>query len=155
MGDASIRALEDLYRHRYRRFLRLATAIAGSPEVAADAVQEGFANAIRSRHSFRGEGPLEAWVWRMVMNAAIDSGRRAPLVPTTTGIAEQIDSDWQELRAAVAALPERQRHILFLRHYADLSYEEIGAVLGIARGTVAAALNAAHSSLRSRIPEIA
>jgi DNA-directed RNA polymerase specialized sigma24 family protein len=41
--------------------------------------------------------------------------------------------------------------VLFLRHYADLGYEQIGEVLGIARGTVAATLNQAHAALRTRL----
>ncbi len=57
----------------------------------------------------------------------------------------------RELRAAVAALPDRQRSVLFLRHYADLGYEQIAEVLGIARGTVAATLSQAHASLRQTI----
>jgi DNA-directed RNA polymerase specialized sigma24 family protein len=44
---------------------------------------------------------------------------------------------------------------LFLRHYADLSYDDIATVLGVARGTVAATLHAAHESLRERLPEVA
>src|SRR5437870_1825029 len=73
--DVSIAALEELYRRSYRRFLRLAIAVAGSREAADDAVQEGFARALRRRHDFRGEGSLEGWVWRTVLNAALAHGR--------------------------------------------------------------------------------
>jgi RNA polymerase sigma-70 factor (ECF subfamily) len=148
MGDVA--AIEELYRRRYRRFLRVALAVSGSREAAADAVQEGFARALRERHALRSEDALGAWVWRMVLNAAIDHGRRSarelPGEPPETAAAEP--DDLRELRAAVAALPDRQRHTLFLRHYADLSYDEIAEVLGVARGTVAAALHAAHERLR-------
>jgi len=51
-----------------------------------------------------------------------------------------------ELRALVATLPERQRLVLFLRYYADLDYQAIGGVLGIATGTVSATLNQAHGA---------
>lgn len=147
MGDVA--AIEDLYRRQYRRFLRVAIAVVGSPDAAADAVQEAFARALRERHSLRSGDALQAWVWRMVMNAAIDQQRRAAHeapgdAPET--VAEPVALD--ELRRAVAALPDRQRHTLFLRHYADLSYDEIAEVLGVARGTVAAALHAAHETLR-------
>ena len=54
----------------------------------------------------------------------------------------------------MAALPERQRLILFLRHYADLDYETIAAAVGIRRGTVAAALHAAHRTLRHALTEV-
>jgi RNA polymerase sigma-70 factor (ECF subfamily) len=145
-----VAAIEELYRHGYRRYLRLATAVTGSPEAAADAVQEGFARALRERHSLRSDDALGAWVWRLVLNAAIDHARRSAREvagdPPERAAAEP--ADLRELRRAVAALPERQRHALFLRHYADLSYEEIAAVLGVARGTVAATLHAAHEALR-------
>ena len=150
--------IEQLYRSRYRRFLRLALAVVGSPESAADAVQEAFAQALRKRHELRSGEALEAWVWRMVLNAAIDHSRKARRedsgVPADTAVDYRQD-DWRELREAVGALPERQRHTLFLRHYADLSYDEIAEVLDVARGTVAAALHAAHETLRAKLPEVA
>src|SRR4029078_7922128 len=68
--------LEDLYRGRYRYFLRLATVIVGDETSGHDAVQDGFAQALREQQSFRGEGPLEAWVWRTVVNAALASRPR-------------------------------------------------------------------------------
>ena len=68
--------LEDLYRGRYRHFLRVATAIVGDETSGHDAVQDGFAQALREQESFRSEGPLEAWVWRTVVNAALAARRR-------------------------------------------------------------------------------
>lgn len=148
MGDVA--AIEDLYRRQYRRFLRVAIAVVGSPDAAADAVQEAFARALRERHSLRNDDSLPAWVWRMVMNAAIDQQRRTKReVPGAAPERVAEPEDLDDLRQAVAALPDRQRHTLFLRHYADLSYDEIAEVLGVARGTVAAALHAAHETLRA------
>jgi RNA polymerase sigma factor (sigma-70 family) len=148
MSDAA--AIEDLYRRRYRKFLRLATAVAGSADAAADAVQEAFARALRERQTLRDDRALDAWVWRMVLNAAIDQHRRRgrELVGEPPEQAAREPEDLRELRRAVSALPDRQRHALFLRHYADLSYDEIADVLGVARGTVAATLHAAHDALR-------
>jgi RNA polymerase sigma-70 factor (ECF subfamily) len=157
-GDerASVEALEELYRRGYRRFLRVAIAVVGSREAAADAVQDAFARALRARHELRSGDALEAWVWRMVVNAAVDQHRaRRDATVEAEEAASRDDREWPELRAAVASLPERQRHALFLRHYADLTYEDIAAVLGVARGTVAATLHAAHESLRERLPEVA
>ena len=50
-------------------------------------------------------------------------------------------------------LPERQRLVVFLRYYADLDYRTIGQAAGIASGTVAATLSAAHASLRLDLEE--
>ena len=68
--------LELLYRNRYGEFLRVATALTGDQALAADAVQDAFARAIVHRSDFRGDGPVEAWVWRIVINAAHTSRPR-------------------------------------------------------------------------------
>ena len=105
---------------------------------------------------FGGEGPLEAWVWRIVLNAARSDVRRdVPAVAydgsvSTNGRPE----DDAELRVVLARLPERQRTAVFLRYYADLDYAAIGEALGITTGTVAATLNAAHTALRNRLEEV-
>jgi RNA polymerase sigma-70 factor (ECF subfamily) len=150
---AALDELEALYRSRFDVFARVAASVTGDAEGARDAVQEAFATAVRKRRSFRGEGPLEAWVWRIVLNAARSDIRRGPPPPapdepvSTNGRPE----DDAELRLALARLPERQRTAVFLRYYADLDYAAIGEALGIAPGTVAATLNQAHTTLRSRL----
>ena len=53
-----------------------------------------------------------------------------------------------DVHALLAELPERQRHALFLRYYADLEYGTIGEALEISGGTVGATLNQARENLR-------
>jgi RNA polymerase sigma-70 factor (ECF subfamily) len=149
---ASIAELERVYRADFPRFVRVATAVVGDEESGADAVHDAFVQAVRVRRSFRGEGPLEAWLWRMVVNAA--KKRVQPVEPTEREGAEMHQNGFGDpVRAAVAALPERQRLTLFLRYYADLDYDAIAATLGVASGTVGATLNAAHAALRSLLKE--
>jgi RNA polymerase sigma factor (sigma-70 family) len=125
------------------RFLRVATAILGDEARGHDAVQEGFAQALRAQRSFRSEGPVEAWVRRMVVNAALAS-RRSRLsrqeAPETVSAASTNGhrTDEAGVRAWVAALPERQRLAVFLRYYADLDYRAIAEALGVEVGTVSA-----------------
>jgi RNA polymerase sigma-70 factor, ECF subfamily len=146
--------LEALYRSRFDVFVRVAASVTGDGERARDAVQDAFATAVRKRRSFRGEGPLEAWVWRIVLNAARSGVRRPVPVPEhDTASANGHPQEDPELRALLALLPERQRTAVFLRYYADLDYAAIGEALGIAPGTVAATLNAAHTALRTRLEE--
>lgn len=152
---ASLDELEALYRSRVEVFARVAASVTGDTERARDAVQDGFATAVRERRSFRGEGPLEAWVWRIVLNAArLQVRRRIQAVeydqaPSANG---QPEAD-AALRVALARLPERQRTAVFLRYYADLDYVAIGEALGISTGTVSSTLNSAHATLRSRLEE--
>ena len=81
---ASLEELEALYRNRFDVFARVAASVTGDSERARDAVQEAFATAVRKRRSFRGEGPLEAWVWRIVLNAARSDVRRTTRTFGTT-----------------------------------------------------------------------
>jgi RNA polymerase sigma factor (sigma-70 family) len=150
---ARLEELETLYRSRFEVFARVAASVTGDPEQARDAVQEAFATALRRRGSFRGEGPLEAWVWRIVLNAARSAVRRRdPAVGYAQTLAGNgVPQEDAELRVALACLPERQRTAVFLRYYADLDYAAIGEALGIRPGTVAATLSAAHAALRTRL----
>ena len=156
-ADDRLAEVESLYRTRFRHFLRVATAITGSRELALEAVQDAFGDAIRSRATFRGEGSLEAWVWRLVVNASRDARRRVEEMPMEpTAVADRANGrlDSSELRAAIAALPERQRLVLFLRYYADLDYRAIAEALEIKTGTVSAMLNQAHHALRRLLEEV-
>ena len=54
----------------------------------------------------------------------------------------------------MAALPERQRLVVFLRYFADLDYREIAEALDVKVGTVSATLHAAHAALRSALSEV-
>jgi RNA polymerase sigma-70 factor (ECF subfamily) len=148
-------AIEAVYRDRYPAFLRVAVAILRDEELAADAVHDGFVRAVRHRRSFRGEGSLEGWIWQTVVNAARKrAGRSRELAERAASeepAAELARDDASPLRELVAALPERQRLALFLRYYADLDYRAIAEALGVAPGTVAATLNAAHATLRTTL----
>lgn len=154
----SIDVLEAFYRRTYGRFMRVALAIVGDRDLARDVVQDAFAQALRARRSFRGNGDPEAWVWAIVVNTARSNLRRQ-LDVLGNEVREVAASngrggEWPDLRAAVAALPERQRLAIFLRHYADMDYEQIADVLEISRGTVAASLHAAHAALRKQMSEV-
>jgi hypothetical protein len=63
-ADRRLAEIEALYRERFPYFVQVAQAVVGDRERAVEAVQDAFVGVIRSRDSFRGDGPLEAWVWR-------------------------------------------------------------------------------------------
>jgi RNA polymerase sigma factor (sigma-70 family) len=79
--------------------------------------------------------------------------RREGTFEESTASSEMGSSD-DDVRASLLSLPERQRLAVFLRYYADLSYEQIAGALGVRVGTVAASLNAAHTSLRRALQEV-
>jgi RNA polymerase sigma-70 factor (ECF subfamily) len=155
--DARLREIETLYRSRFTHFVRVATAVTGDRELALDAVHDAFAGAVRGRRGFRREGPLEAWLWRAVVNAALKARERE--VGETRVRRVDVERDGYvtgsgELGAVIAALPERQRLALFLRYYADLDYRGIAVALGVEVGTVSATLSAAHTAVRRALEEV-
>lgn len=156
---ATIDVLESLYRADLPRFIRAAAAIVGDDATGRDAVQEAFAQAVRKRASFKGDAPLEAWVWRIVINEALALRRRRAPEPEwdpeseTTLSANGTPEQDETVRAWVAALPERQRLVIFLRYFADLDYRSIATALEIEIGTVSATLAAAHAALRHSYEE--
>jgi RNA polymerase sigma-70 factor (ECF subfamily) len=128
----------------------------GDVDSARDAVQEAFAHSLRSRGDLQHVESLHAWLWQIVVNVCRVE-KRHPVA----GLDERYEleanghpDDWSEVRAVIAALPERQRLVLFLRHYADLDYQTIAQVTGIERGTVAATLNVAHRKVRDAMTEV-
>jgi RNA polymerase sigma-70 factor, ECF subfamily len=160
---ASLAEIEAIYRRRFAAFARTATAILADADAGRDAVQEAFATAVRRRADFRGEGSLEGWLWRIVVNAARAERRARPA--TAVALAEQAaasvspngrvsDSEAALVRELLAELPERQRLVVFLRYFADLEHARIAEALEIRPGTVAATLNAAHAALRRRLEEV-
>ncbi len=144
--------LEELYRRRYRAFLRVAAAVAGDEARGADAVQDAFVRAITSRATFRGDGPLVGWVWRIVLNAARAARPRAEIALPESAPADAENNRGHgrahEVDAWLAVLPERERLVVFLRYFADLDYRAIAAALDVKVGTVSATLHAAHAALR-------
>jgi RNA polymerase sigma-70 factor (ECF subfamily) len=165
----SLKEIEAVYRRRGRDFFRLALARTGDPERARDAVQEGFARAIRARRSFRGSGLLEAWIARCVMNAAHDvalgeahASRRAKGAADAAWNGGRVSGQDQaalhsevlSVRDAVRQLPQRQRDALFLRFYLGFDYAAIAEALGVEVGTVSATLHAARASLAEHLQEV-
>jgi RNA polymerase sigma-70 factor, ECF subfamily len=156
MAGVAIDAFADLYRTRYHRFVRVAEAITGDVELARDAVQDAFAKAIRERFAFRGDAMIETWVWRIVINTARSARSREPAAAKASDVDVADNGRRQreeDVTAAVALLPERQRMVTFLRYYADLDYSAIAETLEISVGTVGAALNSAHRALRRALEE--
>jgi RNA polymerase sigma factor (sigma-70 family) len=153
--DRRLHELEALYRQRVPQFVQVARGITGDRERALDAVHDAFVGLVKNRQQYRGEGPLEAWAWRAVVNAARNATRR-PLIevdqPDEAAYAPP--PEVEELAPLIALLPERQRLVIFLRYYADLDYRSIGHALGIEVGTVSATLATAHATLRKRLRKV-
>jgi DNA-directed RNA polymerase specialized sigma24 family protein len=110
---------------------------------------------------FRGDGPLEAWVWRIVLRAAGEVRSRQGGLDRSSLHRENPDGvsgeaallcppyppDDPELAEALLRLPPKRRLIVFLRYFADLSYDEIAVACAVSVGTVSASLTQARAQL--------
>ena len=150
---------DDVYAALWPRLVRTAYAVSGDRGLAEDAVQTAFAKAYRSwRRISRLDAP-EAYLRRMVVNEVLNDRRLArrrhevtsaePPDRVRSGDADLFDRD--ELWRAVSTLPPRQRAVLVLRYYEDLSEQQIADALGCRPGTVKSQASAALASLRARI----
>lgn len=137
--------------------LRYGHALTGNPHDAADLVQTVLEK-VGSRWpqiTRRRPDPL-AYVRRSMANAHVSRWRRSRrevLVDVVPDDERRQDDrlDHEPMWRAVGELPPRQRAVLVLRYYEDLSEAEIAEVLGISRGTVKSQTSKALASLRKRV----
>jgi RNA polymerase sigma-70 factor (ECF subfamily) len=140
-GDAE--AFGELFRRHRDRMWAVALRTARDPELAADAVQDGFINAFRRADSFRGDSAVTTWLHRIVVNACLDRLRRVKPTSDITDIDPPEPRDHHasvearlDVREALAQLPEGQRMALVLVDMHGLSVAEAAQVLEVAEGTV-------------------
>ncbi len=156
MGSDLEREFEDFVTAMSPRLFRAAYAITRDHHHAEDAVQVTLGKAYaRWRRIVRTEQP-EAYVRRMVVNEVLSWRRRrssgelptadAPDVATGSheSSVDESDAMWQ----ALGALPARQRAVVVLRYYEQLSEAEIAETLGVRPGTVKSQCSAALANLR-------
>jgi len=151
---------DDVYAAWWPRLVRTAYAVSGDLGVAEDAVQTAFAKAYRSwRRISRLDAPT-AYLRRMVVNEVLNDRRLARRrhevtsaePPERVGPGGPDDAlAHDELWRAVTTLPPRQRAVLVLRYYEDLSEQQIAEALGCRPGTVKSQASAALAALRTRV----
>ena len=163
-------ALEPLMDRHYRRLYRICLAYLRDPDEALDAVQESFVRAFQNAARWDGLADAGPWLTRIAVNMSIDRYRRtrrrrvtfAPFVETDHDDAQAADEPSPErrvqsretgarIKAALGALPERQRAVFVMRHYEEMSLEEIATSLGLSLGTVKSTLHRAVHRLRERL----
>lgn len=151
---ATVEAIEELYRSRYASYRGGVAALTGY-DAARDVVQEAFAQALRDRHDYRGDGSLAGWVWRIAFRTALRSrekgGRELTLDELVDAAPVPRAERDPELAEAVRGLAPRRRLVVYLRYFADLPYAEIASLLDISEGTVAATLSQAHAELLDQL----
>ncbi len=130
------------------------------PDDAADISQMAFIRAYERLASFDPSQRFFSWMYRLSINVALNflnqRKRTEPLneaVLSTTPAEEESDDEesYAHLTAALAKLRPDHRAVILLRHYEDLSYEEIGHILEIPVRTVKSRLFTARHLLKNLI----
>ena len=141
---------------------RLALRMCGNAHDAEEVAQEAFVAAWKGMPAFRGESKFSSWLYQLTTNAAIDFLRREKRHRATTPIEDEVDlaapgtpqqaaeaaEVRQTLQQALDTLTPEHREIFLLRQMRQLSYEEIGRLLGLEAGTVKSRLSRAKKQLR-------
>lgn len=152
--DDTVARIERLYRERYVRFRNGVAPVTGGHETARDAVQEGFARALRASRQYSGRGSLEGWVWRIVLRTALEQRGREKAAPLGEVEAHLVEPERDPaLAEALLELPPKRRLMVFLRYFADLDYATIAEACEVKEGTVAATLAQARKSLAAILDE--
>jgi RNA polymerase sigma factor (sigma-70 family) len=139
----------------------LARHLGLSPDEADDAVQETLLRLWAALRDGAGIERPDAWAFRSLYRLAMDRHRwhrRVRLLTERLGAqpARHIGVDQADRVAiweAIEGLPERQRLAIYLRYRADLPYEEIGAILGIAAPSARSHVSRALETLRVELGE--
>ncbi len=164
-------ALAPLMERHQARLYRVALAYLRNADDALDVVQETFVKAFVHAPRWDGAADVAPWLTRIAVNQAIDNYRRGrrrraseePLDEAPPGLAVGDPSPerrvlgreiGERVGSALRGLPERQRAVFVLRHYEELSLEEIARALDMSLGTVKSSLHRAVARLRDRLQGI-
>jgi RNA polymerase sigma factor (sigma-70 family) len=139
-------AVTVLFRLHYRRLLGLAGLLVDDRGTAEEVVQDAFERLYRSWGSLRSPEAAVAYLDRCVVNGARSRLRRRfterSFQPPEAGAAPSAESvgvghrQRDDLVAAVRQLPQRQREVIVLRFFLDLSEVQIAGWLGVSPGSV-------------------
>jgi RNA polymerase sigma-70 factor, ECF subfamily len=161
---------EDVLRSYAASLYPAAIRMTGNPPDADDLIQETFAKALAASEQFRPGTNLNAWLRRIMLNTFISGYRKRRAEPQfvtadTTGThllsAQSHDGSAEDqvvrrlldahLTAALRALPDRQRMVVYLADLEGLGYRQICTLTGIPLGSVKSSLHRARSRLRAEL----
>ena len=139
-----------------RRFL---ASLCGDAALADDIAQEALVRAYVSSDRFIGN--FKAWLFRIAYNCFIDNLRRVPtpsaqldspeVLHVADGSASDASFQHEELRRALALIPEKERTAIVLHYFEDLPVKEISSIMQVPSGSVKYYLSVGRDHLRQHI----
>lgn len=142
---------EQILTENYERYYRLAYSYMRNEDDALDVVQESAYRAIRDCRKVRNKDYLSTWIYRIVVNTALDMLRRKKKENITEELPEiPVEDQYQdlELRTVLNQLDDKSRTIILLRYFEDLKLEDIADIVGDNLNTVKARLYRSLKKLR-------
>lgn len=167
------RAFDSLYRRYHLKAYNLALRVVKNEESALDVVQEAFIKVYKNLDGFEGTSSFYTWLYRIVMNLAIDKVRAEVRDQKLVEFDERFAGDSAEspstalgqnplrralrselsgrIREALDELPEYHQVAIVLREVEGLSYEEIAEVMDCPKGTVMSRLFHARRKMQEHL----
>jgi len=153
--------LEALYLRHGPGALRLAYLLTGDRELSEDLVQEAFVRVARRLTSLRNADSFQWYLRRTVVNLSNSRLRRRRVErahlkrlvssAAAAGVGTPDLVTKQAVRGAIEQLPARQRAVVVLRYYEDLTDQQIASALGCPVGSVKSSLHRAAAILRQHL----
>jgi RNA polymerase sigma-70 factor (ECF subfamily) len=165
MAGSQTEGFADLYARTFPRVYAYVASLLRDRAAAEDVTAQAFERAYRKRRSYRaGRGTMEAWLFGIARNAALDElrrrKRRAGLEGDPEDLARPASDDQAELalrreivRAALGSLDGRERDLIALKFAGGLSNSEIGRILGMSESAVGTRLHRTITKLREACHE--
>ena len=165
IGAGDMCALGELIQRHQQKILALAYRTLGRWDLAEDVTQEVFLRVHRSASRFKPKAKVTTWMYRIAVNLCMDTLRRTkrtPIaIPNEDILPAPTDRDALEARErvdmvqqAVANLPDRQRTVLNLFRYQELSHKEIVEATGWSASSVESLLVRAYANLRKSLSNL-
>jgi RNA polymerase sigma-70 factor (ECF subfamily) len=159
--DGHPEAYEAIVTRYQRGLFNVALRMLGNYEDARDATQNAFVKAYEHLDSFDPEQRFFSWLFRILKNECLNVLRaRRPSQPVSLELPTTRGADPVEVRerqhaiqAALLSLSTEYREVVVLRHFTDLSYDEIAAALGIPATKVKSRLYTARQQLGELLME--
>jgi RNA polymerase sigma-70 factor, ECF subfamily len=172
-------AFRTLFERYHRRAYALAFGVLRNPDDALDVVQDAFIKAHKYLEKFEGNSSFYTWLYRIVMNLAIDHLRKHRrvkpveldekhldeasagddgLLPTMLGGNPGRALMDKEIRAridqALGELSENHRSVLIMRELEGMSYEEMAQAMSCSKGTIMSRLFHARKNMQKRLADL-
>ena len=142
---------ERILTDNYEKYYRLAYSYMRNEDDALDVVQESAYRAIRDCGKVKNKDYLSTWIYRIVVNTALDLLRKKKKETLTEELPEiPVEDQYQEteLRTILNQLDHKSKTIIILRYFEDLKLEDIADILGVNLNTVKARLYRSLKKLR-------